>query len=248
MGAINIHGHDDFARFVEGYTGRPYDSGRTMQNLGERLKDATGGFLSIENEVCKDIVKDNPRFDKAFKAKSDFIESCLSNNDVNGIGFSQRSTFPIRRADFVKHISQTITRYKPEEVFHVCGHVLSPVLLANENKPWALKATHINMTKLKKLKTLSAMMTDRNFLKDFFAGQHPVKKPSSVNSMEAEVQVSQITEGGKIKKRPFREIKKVISFNGERLVSENYRFDCSQTLKSKQDDMFSGLDDDGEEG
>jgi len=142
--AITIHGHDDFAKLVEGYIGRPYDSGRTMQNLGELLKDATGGFLSIENEVSKNIVKNNLMFDKAFKAKSDFIESCSRSNDVNGIGFSQQSTFPIRRADFVKHISKPIARLEPAEVSYVCGHVLSPVLLANEKRPWALKATHIN--------------------------------------------------------------------------------------------------------
>lgn len=248
VGAITIQGHDDFAKLVEGFTGGPYDSGRTMQNLGERLKDAAGGFLSIENEVCKNIVKDNPRFDKAFNAKSDFIESCSRSNDVNGIGFSQRSTFPIRRADFVKHISKPIVRVKPTEVFHVYGHVLSPVLLANESKPWALKATHINMTQLKKPKTLSATMTDRDFLMDFFAGRHPVKISSSPDLMEAEVQVSQITEDGEITKRPVKEIRKVIFFNGERLVPENYSFDYSQTLKSERDDMFSGLDDDGEGG
>lgn len=246
-GAINIHGHEDFAKLVQGYTGRPYDSGRTMQNIGELLKDATGGFLQIENEVWKKIVKDNPKFDKAFKAKSEFIESCSRNSDVNGIGFSQRPTFPIRRADFAKHISKPIIRYKPTEVFHVYGHVLSPVLLANENKPWALKATHINMTQLKKPKTLSATMADKDFLIDFFAGHHPVKVSSSPDLMEAEIQVSQITEDGEIKKRPVKEIRKVISFNGERLVPENYSFDFSKTLKSEHEDMFSGLDDDGEE-
>jgi hypothetical protein len=204
-----------------------------MQNLGELLKDATGGFLKIENEVCKIIVNDNPKFDKAFKAKSNFIESCSRNTDVNGIGFSQRSTFPIRRADFVKHISRTIVRLKPIEVFHVYGHVLSPVLLANETKPWASKATHINMTQLKKPKTLSAAMANKDFLMDFFAGRHPVKISLSRDLMEAKAQVSQITEDGEIKKRPVKEIRKVISFNGERLVPENYSFDYSQTFRSE---------------
>ena len=51
----------------------------------------------------------------------------------------------------------------------------------------------------------------------------------------------------RLKKKPVKEIRKVISFNGERLVPENYSFDHSQTLKSEQDDMFSGLEDDGEE-
>jgi len=39
----------------------------------------------------------------------------------------------------------------------------------------------------------------------------------------------------------------VISFNGERLVPENYTSDFSQTFRSKQEDMFSGLEDDSEE-
>lgn len=247
VGAITIHGHDDFAKLVEGYTGRPYHSGRTMQNLGELLKDATGGFFQIENEVCKRLVKDNPKFDKAFKAKSDFIESCSRNSDVNGIGFSYHSTFPIKRKDFVRHISKPIVRLKPTEVFHVYGHVLSPVLLANENKPWALKATHINMMQLTKPRTISANMVDRDFLIDFFAGHHPVKVSSSPDLMEAEVQVSQITEDGEIKKRPVKEIRKVVSFNGERLVPENYSVDYSQTFRSEQEDMFSGLGQDIEE-
>jgi len=247
VGVITIHGHDDFAKLVEGYTGQPYDSGKTMQNLGELLKDATGGFFQIKNEVCKEIVKDNPRFDRAFKAKSDFVEACSRNRDVDGIGFFQRSTFPIRRADFVKHISKPIVRLKPTEVFHVYGHVLSPVLLANESKPWALKVTHINMTQLKKPKTLSAKMTDKDFLMNFFAGRHPVKVSSSPELMEAEVQVSQITEDGEIKKRPVKEIRKVISFNGERLVPENYSIDYFQTFRSEQREMFSRLDDDSEE-
>ena len=124
---------------------------------------------------------------------------------------------------------------------------MSPVLLANENKPWALKVTHINREQLKRPKTLSADMADRDFLTDFFAGRHPIKVSSSPDLMEAEVQVSQITEDGEIKKRPIREIKKVISFNGERLVPENYTSDFSQTFRSKQEDMFSGLEDDSEE-
>jgi len=49
----------------------------------------------------------------------------------------------------------------------------------------------------------------------------------------------------RLKKRPVKEIRKVISFNGERLVPESHSFDYSQTLKSEQEDMFSGLGDDG---
>jgi len=207
-GAISIHGHKDFAKLVEGYTGKPYDSGRAMLNLGKLLKDATGGFFQIENEVCKQIVKNDPRFDKAFKAKSDFIESCSRSGEVAGIGFSQRSTFSIRRPNFVKHISKPIVRLKPTEVFQVYGHVLSPVLLANENKPWALKVTHINREQLKRPKTLSADMADRDFLTDFFAGRHPIKVSSSPDLMEAEVQVSQITEDGEIKKGQSEKSKK----------------------------------------
>ena len=74
-----------------------------------------------------------------------------------------------------------------------------------------------------------------------------IQQSSSPDLMEAEVQVSQITEDGEIKKRPVKEIKRVISFNGARLVPENYSFDHSQKSKSEEDDMFSGLDDDGEE-
>ena len=87
-------------------------------------------------------------------------------------------------------------------------------------------------------------MVDEDFLKDFFAGHHPFKISSII---EAEVQEFRSTEGGEIKKRPVKEIRKVISFNGERLVPESYSFDYSQTLKSEQEDMFSGLGDDGGE-
>ena len=85
---------------------------------------------------------------------------------------------------------------------------MSPVLLANENKPWALKVTHINREQLKRPKTLSADMADRDFLTDFFAGRHPIKVSSSPDLMEAEVQVSQITEDGEIKKGQSEKSKK----------------------------------------
>ena len=39
----------------------------------------------------------------------------------------------------------------------------------------------------------------------------------------------------------------MISFNGERLVPENYTSDFAQTFRSKQEDIFSGLEDDSEE-
>ena len=246
-GLVAIHDSKTFADLVEGYTGKPYDSSKSVKNFGKVLRDATGGFLLTENENLMDITKDNPRYDKSFKSKSDFMHSCSKNKAISGIGFSSEHNFPIKKKDLIKHISNPKVRIEPPQVHLVSGQIVSPVLLKHENRQWTIMITHEGNNKLSKPKKISAHLDDEEFARDFFAGKHPVKDTDGPDLIEAEISTSQVTKDGKIKSRPVRQITKVISFKGERLVDKEYEVETTSKIPPNQGDIFSRSEDESED-
>lgn len=85
-------------------------------------------------EFNADIVK----LDASIKAKSDFYKICISNKEINGVGFDSTEDFAIKKNDFINHLSTDIIRdLKPVSKYKELV-VVKPVAVNRKDK-WILE-------------------------------------------------------------------------------------------------------------
>ena len=236
---IDIHESDTFRVAVEEFTGEPYVHEEVTRNLSGAFRDSVGGFFLINNEKIRQLCDDSPLLDKAIKSKSRFMLQCINDSDVRGLGFSASHDFRITGDDFWKHISDVRERIKPIEVLHLRGFVASSVVLEGTERQWAIRVTHSGQNRVKKPYEISAYLVDEDFAADLFDGRHPVREDAQPDAIEVEVLVSQVTRDGKMVNKSMKQITKVISFKGERLVADDYEIGSASELFPEQDDLFS---------
>ena len=85
---------------------------------------------------------------------------------------------------------------------------------------------------------------DDGFAADLFKGHHPVREDSKPDAIEVEILVSQVTRDGKVVNKSMKQITKVISFKGERLVAEDYEIGSASDFYPELDDLFSSKSED----
>ncbi|MCE2517263.1 MAG: hypothetical protein J4F41_05360 [Alphaproteobacteria bacterium] len=217
-----FHQSDTFKGFYKGLTGKDYDAYQASKKFGEVIRDLIAGFFTSNTKQIRDLTKDDERFDRPLKSKSDFIESCQSNEKINGFGIGFDYDFQVERKDFKNHKSDGRLRRKPDKVLHLYGSVLKPVMLANQKATWEILYTTVDGQLLKTPKVFNGFMEDTDFSSNFYYGDTSRKWPPEGVKIEVEVLITQLTEAGEIKSKPVHEITKVISFDGERLVPSSY--------------------------
>lgn len=241
---VYIHESDTFRVVVEEFTGEPYVHEEVTRNLIRAFRDSVGGFFLINNEKIRQLCDDSPLLDKAIRSKSRFMSQCINDRDVRGLGFSTSHDFRITRDDFWKHISKVRERVKPVDVLHLKGFVASSVVLEGTERQWAIRVTHSGKNKVKKLYEITAYLVDDGFAADLFKGHHPVREDSKPDAIEVEILVSQVTRDGKVVNKSMKQITKVISFKGERLVAEDYEIGSASDFYPELDDLFSSKSED----
>ncbi len=245
-GLVYIHESDTFRAAVEEYSGKPYEHEEVAKNLSGAFRDSVGGFFLINNDKLRDLSDDSPLLDKAIRSKSRFMRRCINDRDVRGLGFSSFYDFRITRGDFWKHISNVRERVKPMNVLHLKGFVASSVVLEGTERQWAIRVAHSGQNKVKKPYEISAYLVDDDFATDLFKGHHPVREDAQPDAIEVEILVSQVTRDGKVVNKSMKQITKVISFKGERLVADDYEVGSASDFYPELDDLFSSKSGDGD--
>ena len=238
-GAIYIHESVTFKAAVEVFTERPYEHEEVTRDLSRDFKNSVGGFFLLSNKQIRQLSGDSPMLDKAIKSKTKFMRQCIKDSEVRGLGFSSKDDFRIARGDFWAHVSDVTERVKPTEVLHLRGFVASSVVLEGTERQWAIRVTHSGLNMVKKSYELSAYLEDNDFAADLFKGRHPVREDAKPDAIEVEILVSQVTRDGEIVNKSLKQIKKVISFKGERLVANDYEIGSASEFFPKPDDLFS---------
>ena len=236
---VKIHESDTFGVIVEEFTGKAYGLEEVTRNLIRAFGDSVGGFFVIDNNKIRRLSDDSPVLDKAISSKCRFMRQCINDSDVRGLGFSASHDFRITGDDFWKHISDVRERIKPIEVLHLRGFVASSVVLEGTERQWAIRVTHSGQNRVKKLYEISAYLVDEDFATDLFKGHHPVREDAQPDAIEVEVLVSQVTRDGKVVNKSMKQITKVISFKGKRLVADDYEIGSASEFFPEQDDLFS---------
>lgn len=237
--AITIHESETFAIIMEEFIGEPYVHEEVTRNFSRAFRNSIGGFFLLENEKIRQLTHDSPKLDRAIKSKSNFMRQCIIDSDIRGIGFSREHDFKIPRKDFFRHISGATERVMPTDVLHVSGFVASPVTLEGEERQWAIRVTYAGQNKVKNPYVISAYLMDDDFATDLFKGKHPVREDPKPDAIEVEILVSQVTRDGKIVNKSMKQIKKVISFKGERLVGDDYEIGSASYFTPEQNDLFT---------
>ena len=237
--AIDIHESDSFKAFVEEFTEKPYEHEVVTRGISRAVRDSIGGFFLLSNKQIRKLSGDSPMLDKAIKSKTRFMRQCIKDGDVRGLGFSSDDNFRIRKEDFFKHISDVTERVESKDVLHVRGVVASSVVLEGTERQWVIRVTHVGLNQVKKSFELPAYLEDADFASDLFKGKHPVREDAEPDAIEVEILVSQVTRDGEIVNKRLRQIKKVISFKGERLVPDDYEIGSASEFYPKPDDLFS---------
>ncbi|NBR40009.1 MAG: hypothetical protein EBT93_11435 [Alphaproteobacteria bacterium] len=72
----------------------------------------------------------------------------------------------------------------------------------------------------------------------------PISSYTRSDAIEVEILVSQVTRDGKVVNKSMKQITKVISFKGERLVAEDYEIGSASDFYPELDDLFSSKSED----
>lgn len=246
--AISIYESDVFASWYQECTGEELTKNAMSKELSEVFVCAVQGVLLTSVGEMTDFINRTPDFDGAIRSKTRLMRHCINDHDVRGLGFSSSHDFRITRGDFWKHISNIRERVKPIDILHLRGFVASSVVLEGTARQWAIRVTHSGQNKVDKPYEISAYLFDDDFAADLFKGHHPVREDAQPDAIEVEILVSKVTRDGKVVNKSMKQITKVISFKGERLVADDYEIGSASDFNPEQVDMFSGLDNDAEEG
>jgi len=217
-----FHQSDTFKGFYKGLTGKDYDAFKASQKFSEVVRDLVAGLFTTDTEKIRQLTNDDERFDRPLKSKSDFINSCQSDDSIKGFGIGFAYDFQVKRKDFKKHKSEGRIRRKPDKLLHLYGTVLKPVMIPNTRATWEILYTSSNNKLLKKPKIFNGFMEDEDFSSKFHYGDTRRAWPPEGIKIEVEALITQLSEDGEIKSKPLKEIIKVLSFDGKRLVPKDY--------------------------
>lgn len=160
---------------------------------GKALRDLAVGFLSKEVDDLERCIPYQINLDRAFKAKSEFYETCHANKDIKGIGFDETDNFPIPRERFLNHTSKDRIRELDSD-FVICEAIVISPVNVDKDTQWELKDTVTNAK-------INAYMRDRSFKNAYLNGKYPFKETKEDDILKIMLEYKQQEKNGKIEKK-----------------------------------------------
>lgn len=227
-------GYDALKGFVKGITkninNRMVD-GFTPELGAEILGETVQGFISetsleINELETKLISETNKRynFDVSKKAKADFFNSCSKNNDIKGIGFTEKHEFPIKRCDFTERSIPPRTKPLPEKQ-ELKELIIVKSVNTEEKLQWDFKDLNTK-------ESFSANIEDEDFNAKLLSGQCPLKKKSTPDIIIALVEFRKKLENGKERKDSYI-VREVYKFNNKKLKERPKNLRLNRPKKQK---------------
>ncbi len=188
--------------FIKGLTGKSLNE--LGENAGQYISEMFSGFMLQEHiEIPASI-----NLDAALNAKSNFYKRCWLNNHINGVGFSNEHTFPIKRKDFLKYVEGDIIR-NLDPVYKIQKLVIYKPINTETEGNWNFKDLENNTT-------LIASIKDQKFREEFLLGKHPLRRSNQNDTILALVRYNKLQKNGE-EKIVSREIVDIYEFNNETL-------------------------------
>lgn len=193
--------------------GEPVDTRKLAHDIvgvAKLMHGATVKLFVTENEYLDRALPRVVNFDKIIKAKSDFYLSCVADEDVRGVGFSDEEVFPVKRSGFFKHISKDRTRQVPSEFRVYDAVVISPVDVDKDIK-WEFSDV---LTRV----SIKAYMRDYDFKRKFLSGMFPLKRTNRDDVVKIVVEYKRQERNGEIENKEIS-VHTVCEFNGLKIGS-----------------------------
>jgi len=219
LSGIGINRSKEWARFMKGLTGKPYESGQIFEDIGrfiQTISKATKQYLTntpTENDV---LTRKEPLFDIPKKASSDFFRQCSKDLDIKGLGFTRENDFIITRKDFLNRIVQS-NEIPLRPTFHdIEAEIVSPVMKHGETRKWILDIKKMDQNIYSTSTRKSITMADSTFNSELLKGQHPLKEHQTPDVICARLRIERcIKDGIEIEKD--RIVTNVFTLNGEKI-------------------------------
>lgn len=188
--------------FIEGLTGKSLNE--LGKNAGQYVSEIFSSFMLNERVNVPETIN----LDAALKAKSNFYKCCWLNNHINGVGFSNESTFPIKRKDFLKYVEGDIIR-NLNPIYKIQKLVIYKPINTEMEGNWSFKDLENN-------KILIASLQDQKFREEFLLGKHPLRRSNQNDTILALVRYNRQQKNGQ-EKIISKEIIDIYEFNNETL-------------------------------
>lgn len=203
------------------------------------LNEATKGFIEKDVKTIEGIGIPQEDFKVSFSSKNLFYKSCLKNESIAAIGFSEKETFTIQRGNFQDRIANLNT--EPEDDFDLEYKlheliIISSVNTSDSEGQWDTRDNVSN-------EFLRFHMKDMKFFDDFLSGQYPLKENESNDVILALIEYKKLKQGDTYKVVE-RNAVKIYRFNDKEIaeVPDNLSIEVIEQVKnnidSKQTSMF----------
>lgn len=195
--------------------------------VGEMIVDMVTGFYKKPDIV----VPNSLNLDASFKARSDYYKMCLDNNDIKGVGYSNKHQFPISRRDFYAFIRKDIIKTLPS-ICMLRRLVVHKPVTTNTNLRWTFKDVASS-------KCVYAHIDDVAFRSEFMDGNHPLRKTNIDDVLVALVKYELQLKNGKLKIAG-QKVVEVYQFNNDALkpIPEIYQNGQPRILDASKSEML----------
>ncbi len=180
--------------YIRGLTG--HDPSYWSEAAGEGtkelviLKESTKGVLEKDVPSLAQVGIQQNQFSCLYAGKNKFYETCISDEKIEGVGFDDSTSFPVRREAFLSHTAipdVEITTGSDLKIHELI--IVSPVTAKNINNMWKTKDKHTE-------EQVNFYLKDDAFYLDFIAGLHPLKESQNDDEITALVRYEQTYKGG----------------------------------------------------
>lgn len=200
-----------FKGFIEGLTGKKWDNYEKAKDVGLFLRDAAKGFFMTEKDELEKIIPQEINLDKAIKFKSEFYKKCIANDEIKGLGFEDDDHFPVKRTNFLKHVSlEDKIRDVPSEFFIFDATIIASVNV-DKNYKWRIKNNASG-------ELISTYMNDDDFKARLLDGKNPLKRSSKDDIIKVLVEYKRHEKNGEIEIKE-KSINTIYNFNDEQIKS-----------------------------
>ncbi len=209
--SIQIGETKSFEGFVKGLTGYDWKSYEIAKDIGSFLRDSTKGFFMTEKDELEKIIPQEINLDKAIKFKSEFYKKCIANDEIKGLGFEDDDQFPVKRTNFLKHVSlEDKIRDVPSEFFIFDATIIASVNV-DKNYKWRIKNNASG-------ELISTYMNDDDFKARLLDGKNPLKRSSKDDIIKVLVEYKRHEKNGEIEIKE-KSINTIYNFNDEQIKS-----------------------------
>lgn len=214
-GIVGNIASDAIKGFIKGATKKlnlkNFPEGLEIEQGAEILGETVTGFMLETAEEINSLEKLLPakiNIDTAIKAKADFYARCSKSKEINGIGFSPKKEFPIKRCDFTERATPPKIKHLPEKQ-ELKELIIVKSVNTDESLQWDFKDENTK-------ESFSAKIEDEKFNSLLLSGKSPLKQKATPDIILALVEFKKKLENGKEKKDEYI-VKEVYKFNSKKL-------------------------------